>query len=69
MKIPVKCRFANESTYTVVQLRKGAFRPAREFKDEVFGHLDDLYVAIDAKDWKIANEMWNYDSSTEGNIS
>jgi hypothetical protein len=68
MKIPVKCRVPNNSSWTVVQLRKESFTPLRKVGNEIFGHIDGIYVAIDEQDWTIAQEMWNYDTSTESNI-
>jgi hypothetical protein len=68
MKIPVKCRVSNNSSWTVVQLQRETFAPIREIGNEIFGYIDGIYVAIDIKDWTIAQEIWNYDTSTESNI-
>lgn len=57
-KIPVRVRFANESEYTTIKISEETFKPNNEFKEEVFGWIDKVYVAVNLEDWKKAIEIW-----------
>jgi len=68
MKVPVRCRFPNFDAYTVVHIGPTTFKPVREFEDEIFGYIDETYVALVKSEWKIANNLWNHDTSTESQV-
>jgi hypothetical protein len=59
-RYPVLIRFANESTYGRYNLSEGAFKPNQDasFKDEVFGWIDDVYVAIEKGSYDAALHFW-----------
>ena len=57
-KIPVRVRIANESFYTTIKLNKETFVPVNEFKNEVFGWVDDIMVAMRIEDYKSINEVF-----------
>jgi hypothetical protein len=57
-KLPIRARFANESTETIIRINKEAFKPEREFNEEIFGWIDGSYIAVNKEDWKAANEIW-----------
>lgn len=56
----VLIRFANESTYVRYNLSEGAFKPNPDasFKDEIFGWIDDIYVAIEKESYDSALKFW-----------
>jgi hypothetical protein len=57
-KFPVRVRLANELFYDTFEISEKAFTPEREFPDEVFGKLDNLFVAVNREDWEAANKHW-----------
>jgi hypothetical protein len=57
-RYPIRVRFANESDYANVKIKKDSFKPEKEFKDEIFGWIDNLYVAVNLEDWKALIELW-----------
>jgi hypothetical protein len=58
-KLPIRARFANESTETVIKIHKESFIVEREFEKEIFGWIDNLYVAVNREDWESANLIWD----------
>ena len=42
----VKVRFANESYFDEILINPNDFKPEKEFDDEVFGWLGDVYVSL-----------------------
>lgn len=57
--IKVRARFANESTFTTIYLKKGVFKPQLEIQDVMFGWIDNLYVSIPLEDWNMVSDIWN----------
>jgi hypothetical protein len=58
-KLPIRARFANESTETVIKIHKESFIVEREFEREIFGWIDNVYVAVNREDWEAANLIWD----------
>ena len=58
-KLPIRARFANESTETVIKIHKESFIVEREFEKEIFGWIDNVYVAVNREDWEAANLIWD----------
>jgi len=63
-KYQVRVRFANESDYVKIKIKKDSFKPEKEFKDEIFGWIDNLYVAVNLEDWKSLIELWEAEEKT-----
>jgi hypothetical protein len=59
MKLPVRVRFPNESCETVIQISQKSFKPVNHFEKEIFGWIDQVYVAMNREDWEKANESWS----------
>ena len=64
-KLPIRARFANESTETVIKIHKESFTIEREFEREIFGWIDDVYVAVNREDWESANVIWDKSESSD----
>lgn len=62
-KLPIRARFANDSTDTVIKIHKEAFTIEKEFRNEIFGWIDNIYVAVNKEDWEAANLIWNKSES------
>jgi hypothetical protein len=58
-KLPIRARFANESTETVIKIHRESFTIEREFEKEIFGWIDNVYVAVNREDWNAANVIWD----------
>lgn len=56
-KLPMRIRFANASEYTTLKIAFESFKPDNEFRDEIFGWIDNIYVAIKLDDWKKAIQI------------
>jgi hypothetical protein len=63
-KLPVRIRFANESDYSTIKIHFEAFKPEREFKEEIFGWIDNIYVAMNLEDWKNAIKIWEAEENS-----
>ncbi len=64
MKIyPIRVRLANESYDTIIKIVKTSFKPEKEFNDEIFGWIDNMYVAMNKFDWENVNEIWREEDS------
>jgi len=59
MKLPVRVRFPNESYETVIHISQNTFKLVNQFETEVFGWIDEVYVAMNRGDWEAANESWS----------
>lgn len=57
-KLPVRARFANESTETIIKIEKESFKPTNELNNEIFGWIDNHYVAVNREDWNAAKLIW-----------
>jgi len=62
-KLPIRARFANDSTETIIKIHKEAFTIEKEFQNEIFGWIDNIYVAVNREDWEAANLIWNKSES------
>lgn len=58
-KLPIRARFANDSIETVIKIHKEAFTPEKEFEKEIFGYIDNVFIAINREDWEAANLIWD----------
>jgi hypothetical protein len=51
--------------YVSIQSSKGGFTPERDMGDEVFGHLGQMWVAVEKTSWENACKEWE---AEEGDI-
>ena len=58
-KIPVRVRLANDSTYITIKVSKGSFKATNEFKDEIFGVIDNMTVAMKIEDYEKLNRSFD----------
>lgn len=57
-KLPMRIRFANSSEYTTLKIAFESFKPDIEFRNEIFGWVDNIHVAINLDDWKKSIQIW-----------
>ena len=57
-KYPIQVRFPNESYAINVYIKNDTFKPMRYFDTEVFGYIDDVYVAVNRAQWEELQQIW-----------